>query len=120
MPSISGPPSGTGQQAGDFQATSDGANPPNLTAPSTPPGGSAQAGTAGTISFPAGTNNTIIPGVTLTAAAAPSGAMTVFHVTVTTEGIGQSLSDYLQAMLGVRGLFKAQSVSTRTEYTTNK
>ncbi|HEY3115196.1 MAG TPA: flagellar filament capping protein FliD, partial [Chloroflexota bacterium] len=114
----SGTAAATAHQSGDFQITSDGASPANLTSTFTPNGGSPQAGSPGTISFPSGTNTTLIPGVTLTGAAAPGGATSVLHLAVATEGIAQSINDYLKQALGLTGLFKSRSDSTGTQVTT--
>lgn len=99
----SGSPTDTGHDSGDFLISSDGTA--NLTATFTPLGGTAQSPTSGTIAA-GGTNTTLIPGVTLTAAGSLTSASSTVHVDVTL-GVAQSVNDYLKQILGLSGVFKA-------------
>ncbi len=82
----------------------------------TPSGGSPQAATTG-ITSAGGVNNSIIPGLSLTARSplpAGSGTDTITY-TVTSRGIMQGLNDYLKKTVGPGGVFQTEKDGATSE-----
>ncbi len=82
----------------------------------TPSSGSPQAATVGIITA-GGVNNSIIPGLTLTARnplPAGSGTDTITY-TVTSRGIMQGLNDYLRKTVGPGGVFQTEKDGATSE-----
>jgi flagellar hook-associated protein 2 len=102
--SASGSPLGV-RQSGRYTITVDGAG--NITAYFTPTGGSPRTPVSGTIA-PGGTNNTLIPGVTLTADATLTNSTQYLDVTVDSMGAFVRLADYLGQVLASNGLMASR------------
>jgi flagellar hook-associated protein 2 len=81
-------------------------------------GGAPQTAVTGTISA-GGVNNTLIPGLVITAnnpLPGASGTDTVTY-TVNTRGVMQSLNDYLNNVLGASGIFQTESNDAQSSLT---
>ncbi len=96
----SGSPLGV-RQAGRYTITTDSSG--NISAYFTPSGGTPRPAVTGTIA-PGGTNNTLIPGVTLTADSTLSDSTQYLDVTVDNMGAFVRLTDYLTQVLASNGL----------------
>ncbi len=100
--------------SGTYRITHDGAG--NLSSVFTPTSGVAQAAVLGTITA-GGTNSTLINGLTLTATGALPAAAGTDNVTftVTSRGVLQNVSDYLNGVLGSNGMFAAETSSAASD-----
>lgn len=92
----------SGSRAGTYEITDDGAG--NLTARFTPSDGGATVVTTGTIAAD-GTNDTLIPGITLQAGALQAGTHTI-RVTPERESVIQQLKSFLDSLAGPNGVFQ--------------
>jgi flagellar hook-associated protein 2 len=111
LQSVSGGPSGQ-TQAGSYQFSYNGVN--TVTATFVPSNGGAQTSVSDSL-LPGGTNNTLIPGLTLTAMSnPPAGSSTdTLQFNVSQEGVLQSLNSYLSQVLGSGGIFDSEKNSTQ-------
>ena len=103
--SISGAPTAV-TDSGTYSITSDALG--NLTVTFTPDNGGTPVTQTGAISA-GGTNSTLIPGVTLTAAGTLVAGTDTITVTAEKEGIARTLHDYVEAFTRAGGLLDTKS-----------
>lgn len=108
--SVSGTPTNL-PSSGRYDITSDGAG--NLTATFYDANGVAQSTVSGTIT-PGGTNTTLIPGVTLRAAATLTGASSSVAVS-NQHGVMAQFNDFVTQVLGPDGVFKIRDTGADDE-----
>ncbi len=108
--SISGTPTGVGK-TGKFSVTSDASG--NLVATFSPTDGSAPIVKSGTITA-GGTNTTLIPGLTITAAGALQAGADEILVGASSEGFAKKLTEWVESLTRTGGL-----IETRNEEMSN-
>ncbi|MAG63531.1 hypothetical protein CMO84_08425 [Candidatus Woesearchaeota archaeon] len=107
----SGSPTGI-REAGAFEVISDASG--NLTATFTPSGGEPESARTGSISA-GGTNETLIPGVTLTAQAALAAGTDYVDVTVSQRGVMVNLNEVLRDIVSPTGTLASRQTSGDAE-----